>query len=140
MVFLEQPAPVGYGTVVFFLSPPPGGDSHIKRGPCPFARKVDLETYQALRRDGAQWCPKEENLVAGVGGEYDLFAGLFGEALMKMTAVSVGLLASLMTPLQATEVKVLSLGAFRGILPIIAPQFENTSGHKLSFEISLPSC
>ena len=39
---------------------------------------------------------------------------------------------------QAAEIKVLAQGAFRDVLPTLAPQFERASGHKVTFTILTP--
>lgn len=57
---------------------------------------------------------------------------------MKTILSLSALVIALATPLYADEVKILSTGLFRGVLPTLAPEFEKVSGHKVAINISTP--
>lgn len=56
------------------------------------------------------------------------------KALIAIVAVSI----AFSTQVDAAEIKVVSQGAFRAILPILAPSFERSSGHKVTFGVFTP--
>ena len=57
---------------------------------------------------------------------------------MKAIIAAVAISFAFLAQVKAAEIKVLSPGAFRGILPTLAPEFERLSGHKVTFSIYTP--
>lgn len=57
---------------------------------------------------------------------------------MNYLFATLALIVALAAPTHAEEIKVLSTGLFRGVLPALAPEFERKSGHKIVVSISTP--
>ena len=51
---------------------------------------------------------------------------------------SIALLICAMTSALAEDIKVISTGLFRGVLPALVPEFERATGHKVIVSIATP--
>jgi molybdate transport system substrate-binding protein len=60
--------------------------------------------------------------------------------MMKGIAIVLGLVMTTMTPVKASELKLIAGGSLAGLFKQLGPQFENASGHTLSIHFdSMPN-
>ncbi len=57
---------------------------------------------------------------------------------MNRLFITIALTLASIAQVQAAEIKLLSTGLFRGVMPVMAPAFERASGHKVIVTIATP--